>query len=198
MQYVDTIPGGDPRAGWGGHAWNHTLGEEMGAKAGTGPWNGSHILDGYPWIGNVALYAHSDLVEEGKPYKLVHETCGMPRGLYYNVYSLNHICATDHLLDDWKARVVAHEEKHRDSPNDCIERVSPKVPGWEATVGDERKVADARKAWKRAAEALVDAAKTKQDKVESGAFWEWRFNKRWTKHPLEHAGHNGKNGCPEI
>ena len=70
---------------------------------------------------------HSDLVEEGQPYKLVHEICGMPTGLYYNVYSLNHICATDHLLDDWRGKVVAHEERHRDSLNDCIVRVDPKL-----------------------------------------------------------------------
>ena len=183
---------------WGWYAWNHTLREKMRVKAGTGPWAGTDMLDGHPSIDAIGLYMHSDLVEEGESYKLVHETCGMQSGLYYNVYSLNHICATDHLLDDWREKVVAHEERHRDSLNDCIVRVDPKLRGWEATVGPEGDVVAARDAWEKAAKALMEAARTKQDKVKSQAFWEWRYHQKWTEHPLEHPGHNGKNGCPEI
>lgn len=211
-QSADTVyvPFSDDRQ-WGAYEGGAPSPEKLeGTEQGTGPWEGTWILaDRQPTITAATGYVSWDL-ESGEPlarYKLVHETCGLPRGDSIGVYDLNAVdhedCSNKAAIDDWKATVVAHEFEHENSLNECIDSVNDdgRLAEVEAIVSTKSE-ADAKdqaeKLWtKGLREKLLKAKRTAQEGEESPVIWEWRRDRQWKKHTVEFTGHTGTDGCPK-
>lgn len=208
MEYVDPIPGA-PDSAWGKYDPGY-LGHNMSTAPGTGPWEGSHYVFSPPrWIGDPKMYAHADLVEKGKRYKLVHGECGVAGGSFINVYDLNDTCGYRTRLNDFRLKVVAHEVRHLTSLNKCILSVNRGYPlsGRMAELekltnsnqGDLEDDIEALWPEKRMAEAIDKAAQSKQPDQNTQTVWTWeRPNGPWVKAPVKLKGHNGTDGCPGI
>ena len=207
LEYVDPIPGVSDSA-WGKYHPGR-LGHNMFENVGTGPWEGTFYIHSPPrWIGDPEMYAHADLVETGKRYKLVHGECGVAGGSFINVYDLNDECGYSARLNDFRLKVVAHEVTHLTSLNKCILSINRGYPFSGRMAELERVVRDSRKEvedeierlWP---ESLVDAIKkageSKQPNQNTQTVFTWeRPRGPWKKAPLTLIGHNGTDGCPGI
>ena len=213
-EWVDDIEGW-PTA-WGLYTGGLPSPEELKSTAqGSGPWEGTWILDGQPTITAATMYYHNDLDVDGDgpEYPIVDtidakviEECAVPDSVVdaglVGVYPLNDICDYSARVDGFRTKVIAHEERHETSLNECIGTVNNdgRMAAVEAIVGkraarEDRRQEAAWRLWtKGVAAPLFNARETAQG-PESADIWKYRPGP-W-KYGLETKGHNGTDGCPQ-
>ena len=105
-----------------------TLAGNMAENIGTGLWEGTFYIHASPrWIGNPKMYVHTDFRPSGNPYLVADTTCERAAGLIgqsVNVRSLNWTCDRDVALGNFHDLMVAHENMHQRSLNECITTVN--------------------------------------------------------------------------
>ena len=146
LRWVDSIPD-DPKA-WGYYEGGEpdSLLEET--AQGSGPWEGTWILDEEPTITAAKMYAHNDLKSGGPEYPVdpdAHQDsiavrkCGVSGGDSIGVHALADECGPPFpdSLDAFRDLVVAHETRHETSLNECIDAVNTdgRLAAIEAIVG---------------------------------------------------------------
>ena len=104
-------------------------------------------------------------------------------------------------LKEWEDSVAAHEQRHEDGANNCLESGSAAravLVEMEQFTG-----ADASDVKGRFDDAFLDfrngpfrkAMETATSTAASPVIWEWRDNGAWTLQALAAVPHNGTNGC---
>ena len=212
LEYVDEIPG-VPNVGewsaWGRYDEGH-LSETLTLSQGSGPWEGSYYVSSLPqWGGKAKMYAHKDL-KSGGPEYLIPDTvvyCGLS-GVSRGVYALNAKCSEGGWHKDWKRNLdafrdstVAHERRHQESLNECIETLNlsgrwGRLGAVEEIAGNYDQAYNAAKAlWTNGVYAALINAKTTAQEGHSTNFAHWRTLERWA-HGGKTGDHKGTEGCP--
>ena len=198
-----------PRGGWRSGQWGKYglkwKPDTYSTKAGSGPWEGTSYLAKMPFQGveEDYMYIHPDLYDRGPPY-------GGAMGLYGkdpatpafnsgNLYRVNGACGTGGLLTDFRNLIVAHEELHRDSYNQCVEN----AVAMSQLAGRLERVAarDIRRAALDAVagvrQVLVDAALTNQSGQSTPeGMWRHRMGTgKWGNESRPIDPHAGTIGC---
>ena len=174
--------------------WGHPA--RLSAAAGGGPWKGSFYVSGTPSITAAVMYMHNDLKPGGPAYPIPDTVtiCGLS-GSSVSLYSLNDTCGYKSRVDDFRAKVVAHEGEHEKSLNKCIGRVNGRLGEIEGIVDGSLVVSNSISTlWTN---AILNARETAQGPMFAN-IWEYRPHPGPWKYPVITAGHNGTDGCPHT
>ncbi|MCE2398304.1 MAG: hypothetical protein J4F34_04560 [Gemmatimonadetes bacterium] len=98
-------------------------------------------------------------------------------------------------MDDFRGKVVAHEEEHEKSLNKCIQRVNGRLGEIEEIVDGSLVVSNSISTlWTN---AILNARETAQGPMFAN-IWEYRPHPGpWNK-PVITSVHGGTDGCPDI
>ena len=182
--------------------------EELPVKGGSGPWEGSYYVSKAPTIKATTMYYHNDLDSAGPGHPIVDtidakviEECAVPDSVVdaglVGVYLLNDICGYSARVDGFRRKVIAHEERHETSLNECIRAVNTdgRLEAVEAIVGTSESAAQdsAENLWTKGAVVPLFDAKFTAQGPESADIWKYRPGP-W-KYGLKTKGHKGTEGC---
>lgn len=126
-------------------SFTHTT-DDPTVTSGSGPWEGEYIADDPPGVdGDIRV--HSDLSSNGRRYSDANTACTkMGSILRADLYDVNRRCGTTAGFNSLYSIVSAHEAKHMESGNDCINSntTGGVMAQLEAMTGSSRRDLEAR------------------------------------------------------